>query len=192
MVCFSFFPQSIADSGMVTCVYWEDKSKELGNAKSADKTKAMRWSVDGCSVAFTNENYTVCSCTHLSTFALILQIAEVLLWFFLWLRNSMYATNRLTGVDLTVASSSSLHLTIHSWTGWTACVCVLDSSSSVWPFSPSCSAAGTPRSTTPPGYTSASTWPCLIYCCCGTTDTSTMRYSGEHRIDRIDNLYYVF
>uniref|UniRef100_A0A3P8VYH4 Uncharacterized protein n=1 Tax=Cynoglossus semilaevis TaxID=244447 RepID=A0A3P8VYH4_CYNSE len=76
------------------------RSKELGNAKSADKTKAMRWSVDGCSVAFTNENYTVCSCTHLSTFALIL--------------NSMYATNRLTGVDLTVVSSSSLHLTIHS------------------------------------------------------------------------------
>uniref|UniRef100_A0A8C4IPQ9 Adhesion G protein-coupled receptor E8 n=1 Tax=Dicentrarchus labrax TaxID=13489 RepID=A0A8C4IPQ9_DICLA len=30
----------------------------------------------GCWVAFTNENYTVCSCSHLSTFALIMQIGE--------------------------------------------------------------------------------------------------------------------
>uniref|UniRef100_A0A3Q1JRT6 Adhesion G protein-coupled receptor E8 n=1 Tax=Anabas testudineus TaxID=64144 RepID=A0A3Q1JRT6_ANATE len=36
----------------------------------------MRWSVTGCWASFTNENYTVCSCSHLSTFALILQIAE--------------------------------------------------------------------------------------------------------------------
>uniref|UniRef100_A0A3Q1ATY9 Adhesion G protein-coupled receptor E8 n=1 Tax=Amphiprion ocellaris TaxID=80972 RepID=A0A3Q1ATY9_AMPOC len=42
----------------------------------AAKQKIMRWSVEGCGVAFTNENYTVCSCSHLSTFALILQIAE--------------------------------------------------------------------------------------------------------------------
>uniref|UniRef100_A0A672YII6 Adhesion G protein-coupled receptor E8 n=1 Tax=Sphaeramia orbicularis TaxID=375764 RepID=A0A672YII6_9TELE len=50
--------------GMVTCVYWEGK------------TSTMRWSVDGCWVAYTTDNYTVCSCSHLSTFALIMQIGE--------------------------------------------------------------------------------------------------------------------
>lgn len=53
----------------MTCVYWEDKSTEEG--------QTMRWSVDGCWVSFSHENYTVCSCSHLSTFALILQISEV-------------------------------------------------------------------------------------------------------------------
>uniref|UniRef100_A0A672YGN9 Adhesion G protein-coupled receptor E8 n=1 Tax=Sphaeramia orbicularis TaxID=375764 RepID=A0A672YGN9_9TELE len=52
--------------GMVTCVYWE-----------GGKTSTMRWSVDGCWVAYTTDNYTVCSCSHLSTFALIMQIGEV-------------------------------------------------------------------------------------------------------------------
>uniref|UniRef100_A0A672YI69 Adhesion G protein-coupled receptor E8 n=1 Tax=Sphaeramia orbicularis TaxID=375764 RepID=A0A672YI69_9TELE len=33
--------------------------------------------VDGCWVAYTTDNYTVCSCSHLSTFALIMQIGEV-------------------------------------------------------------------------------------------------------------------
>uniref|UniRef100_A0A8C5EK75 Uncharacterized protein n=1 Tax=Gouania willdenowi TaxID=441366 RepID=A0A8C5EK75_GOUWI len=42
------------------------------------ETTSMRWSVDGCWVAHTNENFTVCSCSHLSTFALILQIGKVL------------------------------------------------------------------------------------------------------------------
>lgn len=53
----------------MTCVYWEDKNTEEG--------QTMRWSVDGCWVSFSHENYTVCSCSHLSTFALILQISEV-------------------------------------------------------------------------------------------------------------------
>uniref|UniRef100_A0A3P8SGL5 Adhesion G protein-coupled receptor E8 n=1 Tax=Amphiprion percula TaxID=161767 RepID=A0A3P8SGL5_AMPPE len=48
----------------------------LSRVKITPKQKIMRWSVEGCGVAFTNENYTVCSCSHLSTFALILQIAE--------------------------------------------------------------------------------------------------------------------
>uniref|UniRef100_A0A3Q1ATY4 Adhesion G protein-coupled receptor E8 n=1 Tax=Amphiprion ocellaris TaxID=80972 RepID=A0A3Q1ATY4_AMPOC len=68
--------QAESEAGMVTCVYWEDK--RLGEGSEAAKQKIMRWSVEGCGVAFTNENYTVCSCSHLSTFALILQIAEVL------------------------------------------------------------------------------------------------------------------
>lgn len=53
----------------MTCVYWEDKNTEEG--------QTMRWSIDGCWVSFSHENYTICSCSHLSTFALILQISEV-------------------------------------------------------------------------------------------------------------------
>ncbi|KAI7803945.1 putative EGF-like module-containing mucin-like hormone receptor-like 3 [Triplophysa rosa] len=42
------------------CVYW----------------KNTEWIVDGCSVLETNSNYTVCSCVHLSTFALIMQTSS--------------------------------------------------------------------------------------------------------------------
>ncbi|XP_045931506.1 adhesion G protein-coupled receptor E1-like isoform X2 [Micropterus dolomieu] len=59
--------KTLPESGFVTCVYWDN---------GAENTKNMRWSVEGCWVAYTNENYTVCSCSHLSTFALILQIGE--------------------------------------------------------------------------------------------------------------------
>ncbi|XP_049600012.1 adhesion G protein-coupled receptor E2-like isoform X2 [Syngnathus scovelli] len=55
----------LPESGLVTCVYWKDESDET-----------MRWSVDGCWIAHTNENFTVCSCSHLSTFALILQVGK--------------------------------------------------------------------------------------------------------------------
>ncbi|KAJ8345809.1 hypothetical protein SKAU_G00300020 [Synaphobranchus kaupii] len=48
-------------AGMMTCVYWEDKGEET------------QWSVDGCTASFSNETHTVCSCTHLSTFAILLQ-----------------------------------------------------------------------------------------------------------------------
>ncbi|KAJ0001020.1 hypothetical protein NQD34_006040, partial [Periophthalmus magnuspinnatus] len=34
------------------------------------------WSTEGCWVSYTNENYTICSCLHLSTFALIMQTGE--------------------------------------------------------------------------------------------------------------------
>uniref|UniRef100_A0A672FQJ0 Adhesion G protein-coupled receptor E8 n=1 Tax=Salarias fasciatus TaxID=181472 RepID=A0A672FQJ0_SALFA len=37
--------------------------------------KAMRWSVEGCWVLYSDENCTVCSCSHLSTFALIIHIS---------------------------------------------------------------------------------------------------------------------
>ncbi|XP_029364695.1 adhesion G protein-coupled receptor E2-like [Echeneis naucrates] len=62
------------ENGLVTCVYWEDKTH--GSRKEGEKSKVMSWSEEGCWVAYTNENYTVCSCSHLSTFALILQIGE--------------------------------------------------------------------------------------------------------------------
>ncbi|XP_016424125.1 adhesion G protein-coupled receptor E1-like [Sinocyclocheilus rhinocerous] len=44
-------------SGSLSCVYWN----------------ISEWIVDGCSVLKTNGSYTVCSCDHLSTFALIMQ-----------------------------------------------------------------------------------------------------------------------
>ncbi|XP_070703561.1 adhesion G protein-coupled receptor E1-like [Pempheris klunzingeri] len=72
--------KTLPESGFVTCVFWEDKTEETGvgegSKREGEKTKTMRWSVEGCWVAFTNENYTVCSCSHLSTFALIMQIGE--------------------------------------------------------------------------------------------------------------------
>ncbi|AWP18782.1 putative EGF-like module-containing mucin-like hormone receptor-like 1 [Scophthalmus maximus] len=69
----------VPESGLVTCVYWKDKTQETatgaGSDKGGDETE-MHWSVEGCWVAYTDENHTVCSCSHLSTFALILQIGE--------------------------------------------------------------------------------------------------------------------
>ncbi|XP_073697991.1 adhesion G protein-coupled receptor E3-like [Garra rufa] len=43
--------------GSLSCVYWN----------------ISEWIVDGCSVLKTNSSHTVCSCVHLSTFALIMQ-----------------------------------------------------------------------------------------------------------------------
>ncbi|KAE8283076.1 putative adhesion G protein-coupled receptor E4P [Larimichthys crocea] len=69
--------KKVLESGMVTCVYWEDKTKEKEqNDEGGEEEETMRWSVEGCWVAYTDENYTVCSCSHLSTFALIMQIGE--------------------------------------------------------------------------------------------------------------------
>ncbi|XP_068605888.1 adhesion G protein-coupled receptor E1-like [Brachionichthys hirsutus] len=64
--------KTLPESGFVTCVYWNDK---IDN-RNVRGEQTMHWSIEGCWVAFTNENYTVCSCSHLSTFALILQIME--------------------------------------------------------------------------------------------------------------------
>ncbi|KAK2909381.1 hypothetical protein Q8A67_005218 [Cirrhinus molitorella] len=47
-------------SGSLSCVYWN----------------ISEWIVDGCSVLETNSSYTVCSCDHLSTFALIMQTSS--------------------------------------------------------------------------------------------------------------------
>ncbi|XP_037647114.1 adhesion G protein-coupled receptor E2-like isoform X2 [Sebastes umbrosus] len=70
----------VPESGIVTCVYWEDKSKKKEKGQEDDEgkddDKKMQWSVEGCWVAYSDENYTVCSCSHLSTFALIMQIGE--------------------------------------------------------------------------------------------------------------------
>nr|XP_015204929.1 PREDICTED: adhesion G protein-coupled receptor E1-like [Lepisosteus oculatus] len=50
--------KSHLENGLLTCVYW----------------KETVWSVKGCTATYSNETHTVCSCTHLSTFALIMQI----------------------------------------------------------------------------------------------------------------------
>uniref|UniRef100_A0A8B9J9E7 Adhesion G protein-coupled receptor E3-like n=1 Tax=Astyanax mexicanus TaxID=7994 RepID=A0A8B9J9E7_ASTMX len=44
-------------NGTLSCVYW----------------KKTEWVVDGCYLVQTNSSHTVCSCVHLSTFALIMQ-----------------------------------------------------------------------------------------------------------------------
>ncbi|XP_065150565.1 adhesion G protein-coupled receptor E3-like [Paramisgurnus dabryanus] len=52
--------REINDSGNLSCVYWN----------------ISEWIVDGCSVVKTNRSFTVCSCIHLSTFALIMQTSS--------------------------------------------------------------------------------------------------------------------
>ncbi|XP_026103145.1 adhesion G protein-coupled receptor E3-like [Carassius auratus] len=47
-------------NGSLSCVYWN----------------ISEWIVDGCSVLETNSSHTVCSCVHLSTFALIMQTSR--------------------------------------------------------------------------------------------------------------------
>lgn len=56
-------------------MYWEDNREASEGGQSQEQ---MQWSTKGCWISFAHENYTVCSCSHLSTFALIMQIAEVM------------------------------------------------------------------------------------------------------------------
>ncbi|XP_055366983.1 adhesion G protein-coupled receptor E2-like [Betta splendens] len=58
--------QQIPQYGTVSCVYWDD----------GRQTGKMQWATEGCWPTYSNETYTVCSCSHLSTFALIMQIGE--------------------------------------------------------------------------------------------------------------------
>uniref|UniRef100_W5L0C9 Uncharacterized protein n=1 Tax=Astyanax mexicanus TaxID=7994 RepID=W5L0C9_ASTMX len=50
-------------NGTLSCVYW----------------KNTEWVVDGCYLVETNSTHTVCSCVHLSTFALIMQTKPLML-----------------------------------------------------------------------------------------------------------------
>uniref|UniRef100_I3J136 Adhesion G protein-coupled receptor E8 n=1 Tax=Oreochromis niloticus TaxID=8128 RepID=I3J136_ORENI len=68
---------STVETGTVSCVYWKTTETVEG--------KSMSWSEEGCWIAFSNENYTICSCSHLSTFALIMQIGEFMTVFPEWL-----------------------------------------------------------------------------------------------------------
>ncbi|KAL0993176.1 hypothetical protein UPYG_G00104300 [Umbra pygmaea] len=62
-----FHKRSAPEFALRTCVYWDNGGSE-GNTR--------RWSEDGCWVSYTDDNYTVCSCSHLSTFALIMQTGK--------------------------------------------------------------------------------------------------------------------
>uniref|UniRef100_A0A8C1PRM1 Adhesion G protein-coupled receptor E3-like n=1 Tax=Cyprinus carpio TaxID=7962 RepID=A0A8C1PRM1_CYPCA len=59
-VNFTFRHIRFDPNGSLSCVYWNNRE----------------WIVDGCSVLRTNSSYTVCSCVHLSTFALIMQTSR--------------------------------------------------------------------------------------------------------------------
>ncbi|XP_051559395.1 adhesion G protein-coupled receptor E3-like [Myxocyprinus asiaticus] len=52
--------REFVSGGNLSCVYWN----------------ISEWIVDGCSVVKTNSSHTVCSCDHLSTFALIMQTSS--------------------------------------------------------------------------------------------------------------------
>ncbi|MBN3299606.1 AGRE1 protein, partial [Amia calva] len=52
------------EDGLLTCVYWKETLER------------KYWSVEGCTAILSDGNYTVCSCTHLSTFALIMQVRK--------------------------------------------------------------------------------------------------------------------
>ncbi|XP_073716238.1 adhesion G protein-coupled receptor E3-like [Misgurnus anguillicaudatus] len=52
--------REFVSGGNLSCVYWN----------------ITEWIVDGCSVVKTNSSHTVCSCFHLSTFALIMQTSR--------------------------------------------------------------------------------------------------------------------
>ncbi|XP_065127637.1 adhesion G protein-coupled receptor E3-like [Paramisgurnus dabryanus] len=53
--------REFVSGGNLSCVYWN----------------ISEWIVDGCSLVKTNSNYTVCSCLHLSTFALIMETSRI-------------------------------------------------------------------------------------------------------------------
>lgn len=48
-----------------SCVFW-DSSEDGGS-----------WSPHGCSVVESNSEYTVCSCNHLSSFAVLMALYEM-------------------------------------------------------------------------------------------------------------------
>ncbi|KAF3700060.1 Adhesion G protein-coupled receptor L1 [Channa argus] len=60
---FYHLTQSVESSH--TCAFW-DSSEEGGS-----------WSARGCSVVESNREYTVCSCTHLSSFAVLMALYEM-------------------------------------------------------------------------------------------------------------------
>lgn len=175
--------QKVPENGIVTCVYWEDH-REAG--EGGQSSSEMRWSTKGCWISFAHENYTVCSCSHLSTFALIMQIAEVKDVLLKW--NQTFDCQSVTPVFLSVLSVLCVRMNtgvpcLHSlpqwirfWSGSTEFAWLSACSSSVWPSSPSSCAAGTQRSTTQPVFTCASTSPCLTCCSSGTRNTLKMRW----------------
>ncbi|XP_056258501.1 uncharacterized protein LOC130185834 [Seriola aureovittata] len=54
--------QKVPEAGIMTCVFWEDKRKnkeEQQKDNGGKEGEALRWSVEGCWVAYSDENYSV-------------------------------------------------------------------------------------------------------------------------------------
>ncbi|KAK7938972.1 hypothetical protein WMY93_002298 [Mugilogobius chulae] len=69
--------QMLSNDTLPSCVYWVVEEMMWEDASGKEEVSASGfWSEEGCWVSYSNENYTVCSCSHLSTFALIMQIGE--------------------------------------------------------------------------------------------------------------------
>lgn len=64
MVVITFFVSQTNENNH-TCVFWN--SSEGGGT----------WSDSGCSVLESNSEYTVCSCNHLSSFAVLMALYEM-------------------------------------------------------------------------------------------------------------------
>nr|XP_015204926.1 PREDICTED: adhesion G protein-coupled receptor E1-like [Lepisosteus oculatus] len=67
-------------NGSYNCSCWngykaQDGAKVINDNNPCQGEKQF-WSVEGCMAKYSNENYTICSCTHLSTFALIMQLGN--------------------------------------------------------------------------------------------------------------------
>uniref|UniRef100_A0A8C5EHK3 Uncharacterized protein n=1 Tax=Gouania willdenowi TaxID=441366 RepID=A0A8C5EHK3_GOUWI len=58
-------------------IYHDKVTNITENEKPGD---IIHWSEEGCWLSYSDEDLTVCSCSHLSTFALIMQIGEVYQW----------------------------------------------------------------------------------------------------------------
>ncbi|XP_044036739.1 adhesion G protein-coupled receptor E2 isoform X2 [Siniperca chuatsi] len=61
----TFYHLKQSNESSHTCVFW-DSSEEGGT-----------WSAGGCSVVDSNPEYTVCSCNHLSSFAVLMELYEM-------------------------------------------------------------------------------------------------------------------
>ncbi|XP_067088881.1 adhesion G protein-coupled receptor E5-like [Osmerus mordax] len=64
-VVFTFYHLQQSDNGSRSCVYWEPK------------LDGGSWSDRGCTVLESETDYTVCSCSHLSSFAVLMALHEV-------------------------------------------------------------------------------------------------------------------
>ncbi len=143
-IIFFFCLQEFDPSGSLSCVYWN----------------ISEWIVDGCSVLKTNSSYTVCSCVHLSTFALIMQTSrppEV--------QNISSEHWRTAQIWHSCTLTCFLRAT-HWWSCWIWCVWSWGWCSSLWPCCPLPSVSGVLEWTMWLESTSASVFCWLIFCSC--------------------------
>ena len=56
-----------------TCAYW----KAVGGGLQGKEEEGGAWSTRGCTQVSSNASHTVCSCTHLSSFAVLMALYPV-------------------------------------------------------------------------------------------------------------------